>query len=66
VGNVSLTFASTANGFTLAPGMPWEDRRIACLASLMNPSFNREDTFHANRPAFVDLDSLSCDPRLAA
>jgi len=62
---VSFTLASTANGFTFAPDTPREDRRIARLASLLNPSFNREDTFHANRPAFVNLDSLSWEEATA-
>src|SRR5271165_5963654 len=42
--------------------LPREDRRIARPASLLNPSFNREDTFHANRRAFVNLDSLPWGP----
>jgi hypothetical protein len=59
---VSLTLPSTATGFTLTPHTRREDRPIARPASLLNPSFNRKDTFHAKRRAFVNLDSLPCRP----
>jgi hypothetical protein len=55
---VSLTLPMTATGFTFAPHMRRDDRRIARPASLLNPSFNCEDTFHADRRAFINLDSL--------